>query len=600
MLAPKISVVIATYRSGEALDDLVASLDRQSLPATEWEAIFIDDGSPDDTFERLTAFARTRPHFRVERIENSGWPCRPRNRGMDLARGEYVGFMDHDDELFPDALRDGYAYAKAHSLDALNGKEARTNNSGWSLDQFAQDWPQLLGRDHPFGALAPMNPHKLYRLAFLREHGIRFREGGRVLWEDIFFNIDVLARAEVIGTLASTPYYHWRTTTGSGSTTFRRSKPEWWQWLTDVIDAIDDRLSRPNLESERQALRDHQYRARLLESFNSYYPERVPAARKTIFEHARRLQLDHFPQEDDARLGVSNRLRATLLRAGHPHAMDRLVRDDPFLTATATTTSALRWVDGVLELDVESTWRTPSGDAPPLRREGSRILKALPADYGRVFADDDLDVTEEVSGTLLEVGVQSASTSVAWLVPTAAQPWLSADESPRFGARGSASIDPRAAALGQPLAKEQWLISARCTMSDHHVQPSLRSLAAPALRLSEADGVYAATTSADGELVLELAPAASTIAEMLRPTGRSESVGKRVRLEVSISEVEGTRHSTCHCRCVPRTFLAVPRCARDSLVTAPAATVSGERSRRNSRARTAPHGSSSMRQMSGI
>lgn len=540
MPTPKISLVIATYRSGEALDALVESLDRQSLPSAEWEAIFVDDGSPDDTFDRLTAFASTRPHFRVEQIENSGWPCRPRNTGMDLASGEYIGFMDHDDELFPDALRNAYAYAKAHGADALNGKEARTDDSGWSLDSLAKDMPQVLGRELPFGALTPTNPHKLYRLSFLREHGIRFREGGRVLWEDIFFNIDVLRHAEVISTLASTPYYHWRTTTGSGSTTFRRAKAEWWHWLTEVVRAIDDRLVDPKLAAERRALRDHQYRARLLESFNAYYPERSPEARKTIFEHARRLQLDHFPEEEDARLSVSNRLRAHLLRAGHPHAMDRLVRDDPFLVATATTTSQPRWADGALELEVESTWRTPSGDTPALRRSGSRVFKALPAEYHRVFEDGTLDVTDEVSRTTVEVGLRSASTSVAWLAPTDTEPWVSPDDSPRFGARGRALIDPRTAALGQPLARERWLISARCTMADHHAQPAAISPAAPAVRLSEHDGLYAASTSVEGHLVLDLAPKASSIAELLHPTGRTERVGKLVRIEVVVSEVEGT------------------------------------------------------------
>ncbi|MFT4234747.1 MAG: glycosyltransferase family A protein, partial [Microbacterium sp.] len=123
----KVTVVVATYRSGEGLMRLIDSLDAQTLPRDEWEAIFVDDGSPDDTFERLQKLAETRPNMRVERIENTGWPCRPRNLGTDLARGEYVLYSDHDDIIYPDALRAGYEFAHAAGADALNAKEARTD-----------------------------------------------------------------------------------------------------------------------------------------------------------------------------------------------------------------------------------------------------------------------------------------------------------------------------------------------------------------------------------------------------------------------------------------------------------------------------------------
>ena len=47
---PKISVIVAAYRPGEGLDGVISSLDAQTLPQDEFETIFVDDGSPDDTF----------------------------------------------------------------------------------------------------------------------------------------------------------------------------------------------------------------------------------------------------------------------------------------------------------------------------------------------------------------------------------------------------------------------------------------------------------------------------------------------------------------------------------------------------------------------
>src|SRR5690606_15522788 len=129
----KVSVVVPTYRSGEGLDHLVASLDAQTMPKDEFEIVFVDDGSPDETFARLERIQATRPHVRLERIENSGWPCRPRNVGADLAQGEFIAFMDHDDTLYPDALRAAYDYAVANGADVVNGKEARTDDATWAI-----------------------------------------------------------------------------------------------------------------------------------------------------------------------------------------------------------------------------------------------------------------------------------------------------------------------------------------------------------------------------------------------------------------------------------------------------------------------------------
>ena len=71
---------------------------------------------------------------------------------------------------------------------------------------------------HP---LIPTNPHKLFRREFLMEHHIRFPEGRRVLWEDVFFALDIAPHAKVISVLADTPFYHWvrgRKTTSSSFT----------------------------------------------------------------------------------------------------------------------------------------------------------------------------------------------------------------------------------------------------------------------------------------------------------------------------------------------------------------------------------------------
>ena len=220
-MEPRVSVIVAAYKPGDGFDRVIGSLDAQTLPQDEFELIVVDDGSPDDTFERLSALAATRPYMRVEQIENSGWPSRPRNVGTDLARAPYVLFMDHDDSLYPDALRRLVEYADEHGADVVNAKESQTRGIWWgtarsgtatsrtscrvatSTKQHADDPAQALPQGVPRGAR-----HPLPRGAAAR------------CWEDIFFNVEAWRHAKVISLLADTPAYLWHRTEANNSSTY--------------------------------------------------------------------------------------------------------------------------------------------------------------------------------------------------------------------------------------------------------------------------------------------------------------------------------------------------------------------------------------------
>lgn len=535
----KVSVVVPTFRSDEGLDRLVASLDRQTLPTEDFEVILVDDGSPDDTFTRLQAFASTRPHFRAERIDNSGWPCRPRNVGADLALGEYIAFMDHDDELYPDALRAAYEFAVRNDADVVNGKEARTHDAEWAIDTYPGDEANSKGRAdrHP---LVPMNPHKLYRTAFLREHDIRFREDGRVYWEDIFFNLKVTRHAEVISTLASVPFYYWHTTPGSGSKGFVKAEQIWWDWLREVLEAIETDLAGEALALERRQQLGHQYRARLINTFDGKFAGRPEPVQDNLYEQCRALQAEFMPAELDRELNTSQRLRAELLRADRRDLLTEVAAHDPGIAGWGRVRE-FRWEQGRLVVTGQSQWQSPKGRRHALERHEGRLEKALPAAYREAVDPAILDMTDEVAGATTRLGVRSRSSRVTWMVPTESHVVLDeSDTGPTFHVEWESRIDPETAVFGRPLEDGVWDVNARCTLGGVSQQQRVRSDLAPALCLDGSRAMIA-YSNADGVLSVDLTESVKKAARVGRfdlDAATTTRVDGRIRVSVPLLDVD--------------------------------------------------------------
>lgn len=93
---PLISVIVPVYRVEQYLDVCVESIVRQTYH--NLEIILVEDGSPDSCPAMCDAWARRDPRIRVVHKKNGGLSS-ARNAGLDVAQGEYIGFVDSDDYI---------------------------------------------------------------------------------------------------------------------------------------------------------------------------------------------------------------------------------------------------------------------------------------------------------------------------------------------------------------------------------------------------------------------------------------------------------------------------------------------------------------------
>jgi glycosyltransferase involved in cell wall biosynthesis len=100
-MQPFFSVVIPTYNRAGKLKNTLDSVVAQSF--TNFEVLVMDDGSTDDTREVVESFQDAR--IRYEWAPNSGGPATPRNRGIDVAKADWISFLDADDLWYQDKLQ---------------------------------------------------------------------------------------------------------------------------------------------------------------------------------------------------------------------------------------------------------------------------------------------------------------------------------------------------------------------------------------------------------------------------------------------------------------------------------------------------------------
>ncbi|MDH6623616.1 glycosyltransferase involved in cell wall biosynthesis [Streptomyces sp. LBL] len=369
----KVSVIVPVYNTGKYVDECAPSLLGQSLPADEYEVIYVDDGSTDDTPARLEKIAAVHPNVQVHTMANSGWPGAPRNLGMRHAQGEYVQFVDHDDTLGPEALERLYEHAKRNDADVVIGKMSTNMARPRRLFRHTVDACTIENDE----LMQSLSPHKMFRRAFVEDHGLRFPEGPWIM-EDLAFVGAAYLKAERISILADYPCYHWMKRDDGGNNTRHRFNPRhgFWPNLRTIVRQIKDGTTpSDDIDALQNRLLHRVYHVEILSRTRE--PEILredPAEQRQRFEAAREVAFEELPAAVREGLPAVSRLRAELLERGDfdgAVALAERVRD---VTARGEVGEP-RWEDGCLVADV--TLDLLRGDGEPLvlvERDGKQWL----------------------------------------------------------------------------------------------------------------------------------------------------------------------------------------------------------------------------------
>jgi glycosyltransferase involved in cell wall biosynthesis len=220
----KVSVIIPVYNAEKYLEKCIESLVNQTLQ--ECELIFVNDGSSDGSKKIIEKYKELYNGIILINQENQGVSM-ARNNGLNIAQGEYIGFVDADDFIESDMYEVLYLAAKKDNSDVLISNIESEIEGIKVITKYPFKSEVLLNKYYIEQYILPyfiktdnLNTavNKLYKNTIIKANNIRFPE--RItLGEDGIFNMEFFIFASNMKYINYTGY-HYREITGSATRNF--------------------------------------------------------------------------------------------------------------------------------------------------------------------------------------------------------------------------------------------------------------------------------------------------------------------------------------------------------------------------------------------
>lgn len=234
-----LSIIVPMYNTEEYIRDMLNSIHNQDFD--DYEIILVDDGSSDNTLSVAKECAEGNERISVYHKENGGQSS-ARNLGMRKALGEYILFVDSDDQLAPNVLGRMVSLVKDNNLDILRGKLLIVqDNTEDRHDNVEIPETLMSGKERLIsGGISYSICAHMYRRRFLEENAIEFIEG--VYHEDMDFIVRSYAYADRVMDMDVFFYIYCMR---SGSTTHMISKKRVFDYyrVADSVYALSNSIN---------------------------------------------------------------------------------------------------------------------------------------------------------------------------------------------------------------------------------------------------------------------------------------------------------------------------------------------------------------------
>lgn len=197
-----ISIIVPVYNVEKHIKKCLDSIVNQTYK--DLEIILVDDGSPDSSGAICDEYAKNDSRIKVIHKENGGQSS-ARNMGLDLASGEYVGFVDSDDTIELDAYEKLYNAISGVDIAIGGHNEVKENEVKTCASKIKKDLNEEELWQEIFGRLNNATWNKLYRRDLIKDirFDLHFMHG-----EDLIFNILYLEKAKT-GRIINEPIYNY-------------------------------------------------------------------------------------------------------------------------------------------------------------------------------------------------------------------------------------------------------------------------------------------------------------------------------------------------------------------------------------------------------
>ncbi|MDH6343381.1 glycosyltransferase involved in cell wall biosynthesis [Parabacteroides sp. PFB2-12] len=194
----QLSIIIPVYNVEAYLEECLNSCLEQDIPHADYEIIAINDGSPDGSLAILERYADKYPNITVLSQENKGLSA-TRNRGIEVAKGEYIWFIDSDDWIERNCLSSTLGFSEDMVMfDGLYGAIGN-NISKEIFKEVSLEKPHI-----NFICISPCV--YLFKRTFLVDNNLKFIEG--LFFEDTEFTPRCFRFAKSFRRLKQTVYYY--------------------------------------------------------------------------------------------------------------------------------------------------------------------------------------------------------------------------------------------------------------------------------------------------------------------------------------------------------------------------------------------------------